>query len=259
MSDAPIVELRDVTMKFGEFVALNRINLHVMGGEIVALIGSSGSGKTCVLRGIIGLERIDRGQILIDGQLVAGRDQSGSLVNEKSAAAVRRQRVGMVFQSFNLFPHRTAIENVMEAPVYVQGKSKDEASREAKVLLQRVGLGDRENHFPNQLSGGQQQRVAIARTLATKPDVILFDEVTSALDPELTGEVLSVMFDLAKSGQTMIVVTHEIGFARQVASRVVYMDHGSIIEEGAPQQVIDNPREERTRQFLSKVLRFGTD
>lgn len=230
-----------------------------MGGEIVALIGSSGSGKTSVLRGIIGLERIDSGQILIDGQLVAGRDQSGGLVNEKSAATVRRQRVGMVFQSFNLFPHRTAIENVMEAPVYVQGKSTDEASREAKVLLQRVGLGDRENHYPNQLSGGQQQRVAIARTLATKPDVILFDEVTSALDPELTGEVLSVMFDLAQSGQTMIVVTHEIGFARQVASRVVFMDQGSIIEIGAPQQVIDNPREERTQKFLSKVLRFGTD
>lgn len=259
MNDVSIVELNDVTMKFGDFVALNRINLQVLRGEIVALIGSSGSGKTSVLRGIIGLEKIDSGQIFIDRQQVAGRDATGSPVNQKTASAVRRQRVGMVFQSFNLFPHRTTIENVMEAPVYVQGKSKDEARSEARLLLQRVGLGDREDHYPNQLSGGQQQRVAIARTLATRPDVILFDEVTSALDPELTGEVLSVMFDLAQSGQTMIVVTHEIGFARQVASRVVYMDQGHIIEEGAAQQVIDNPQEKRTRQFLSKVLRFGTD
>jgi polar amino acid transport system ATP-binding protein len=189
---------------------------------------------------------------------VAGLDADGNEVNRKNASAVRRQRVGMVFQAFNLFPHRTALENVMEAPLYVQRKSRDEARIIARALLERVGLEDQENQYPSQLSGGQQQRVAIARTLATKPDLILFDEVTSSLDPELTSEVLSVMFDLAKAGQTMVVVTHEIGFARQVASRVAYLDHGHIVEEGTADEFFRNPQENRTREFLSKVLRFDS-
>jgi polar amino acid transport system ATP-binding protein len=251
--------MADVSMKFGDFHALDRINLQVHQGEIIALIGSSGSGKTSVLRAIIGLEEICAGQIFIENHLVSGRTDDGKVANKKDSAVLRRQKVGMVFQTFNLFPHRTVIENIVEAPIYVRGQDKKEALEQARVLLQRVGLEDRQNHYPYQLSGGQQQRVAIARTLATKPDLILFDEVTSALDPELTSEVLSVMFDLAHLGQTMLVVTHEIGFARRVASRVLYMDRGAIIEEGLPEDVIENPSEERTRQFLSKVLRFGSD
>lgn len=259
MSKTPVVRMTDVSMKFGDFTALDRISLQVNQGEIIALIGSSGSGKTSVLRAIIGLEEINSGQIFIENQLVAGRTDDGQVASKKLSAVLRREKVGMVFQSFNLFPHRTAIENIVEAPIYVRGQDKKEAFDQARILLQRVGLEDRENYYPNQLSGGQQQRVAIARTLATKPDLILFDEVTSALDPELTSEVLSVMFDLARLGQTMLVVTHEIGFARQVASRVLYMDRGAIIEEGLPEDVIENPSEVRTRQFLSKVLRFGSD
>ena len=252
-----VVRLEMVSKRFGEIVALDDVDLAVRRGEILALIGSSGSGKTTVLRSVIGLESIDSGVIEIDGELVAGQRADGTRPDARRARRIRRDRLGMVFQSFNLFPHRTALENVTEAPIHVQHVKKAVARTAALQLLDRVGLADRAGHYPSQLSGGQQQRVAIARTLATGPEVILFDEVTSALDPELTSEVLSVMVDLARDGQTMMVVTHEIGFARQVATQVAYMDRGRVIERGTPSEVIDAPREARTQAFLSTVLRFG--
>jgi polar amino acid transport system ATP-binding protein len=251
--------LSHVTKRFGGITALDDVTLDVSRGEIITLLGSSGSGKTTVLRALVGLESIDSGTIEIHGELVAGIRPDGTATNVQRARRIRRDRLGMVFQSFNLFPHRTALENVTEGPIHVRGVPRSEAVAKAHQLLKRVGLEDRANHYPGQLSGGQQQRVAIARTLAMDPELILFDEVTSALDPELTSEVLAVMVDLAEDGQTMLVVTHEIGFARKVASRVVYMDAGRIVEEGSPEQVLDSPRQERTQRFLSTVLRFGGD
>ena len=255
----PIISFIDVSRRFGNVVALENFSLDVAPGEIIALIGSSGSGKTTVLRTLVGLESIDRGAISINGEVVAEEREARPRPSQARAWEIRRQNLGMVFQSFNLFPHRTALENVIEAPIYRGREPRDSATARGRRILETVGLGTRVDHYPSQLSGGQQQRVAIARALAMNPAVVLFDEVTSALDPELTAEVLSVMHDLADSGQTMLVVTHEIGFARQVANRVIYMDHGRIVEEGPPSQVIDNPRTDRARDFLSTVLRFGSD
>jgi polar amino acid transport system ATP-binding protein len=254
-----VARLCDVTKHFGPITALDAVQLDVSRGEIITLLGSSGSGKTTVLRALIGLESIDSGWIEIQGELVAGSRPDGTRADPQRARRIRRERLGMVFQSFNLFPHRTALENVTEGPIHARRIPRAQAEARAVELLRRVGLEDRAHHYPAQLSGGQQQRVAIARTLAMDPELILFDEVTSALDPELTGEVLSVMVDLAEEGQTMLVVTHEIGFARKVATRVVYMDAGRIVEQGPPDDVLEHPREPRTQQFLSTVLRFGAD
>ena len=220
-------------------------------------MGPSGSGKSTLLRCLNQLETISAGEIFIDGELLGYRKDSSTGVlhdlTDKQIASQRSQ-IGMVFQRFNLFPHMTAIENVMEGPIQVLGRPKAEVARDAQEYLELVGLGDRLNHYPSQLSGGQQQRVAIARALAMKPELRLFDEPTSALDPELVGEVLSVMQDLAKAGMTMVVVTHEVGFAREVADHVVFMDGGTIVEEGSPEDVIVNPQNPRTQEFFSKVL-----
>ncbi|HWM35427.1 MAG TPA: amino acid ABC transporter ATP-binding protein [Pseudolysinimonas sp.] len=257
--DAPVVRFVDVKKTFGDVVALDDISMDVTRGEVVALIGSSGSGKTTILRSLIGLSDISDGLIEVHGEPVADARAGHPPINQRRAAEVRRTRLGMVFQSFNLFPHRTVLQNIIEGPVYAGGIPRDQAVERARALLERVDMLSRQDRYPSELSGGQQQRVAIARALAMQPDVVLFDEVTSALDPELTGEVLSVMNDLAGEGQTMLVVTHEIGFARRVATRVIYMDHGRIIEQGDPASVIDDPTHERTKRFLSSVLRFGTD
>jgi len=250
----PAVELMGACKRFGSNVVLDEVDLRVRKGEILVVIGPSGSGKTTLLRCLIGLVPLDRGRIEIDGECVVDLRPGHTSPSAGTAEAIRRRKLGMVFQSFNLFPHRTAIENVMEGPVYVRHTPRAQARADADRLLAQVGLGDRRNHYPAQLSGGQQQRVAIARALAMKPEVILFDEVTSALDPELTGEVLGVMEELAEQGQTMIVVTHEMGFARQVADRLLFMDQGRIVEQGDPATVLDSPQHERTKRFLSKVL-----
>ena len=251
---APAVRMLDVAKAYGTARVLDGVDLDVPQGEILVVIGASGSGKTTLLRCLIGLVDIDDGRIEIDGEAVSDRRPGQPAPDKRSAERLRRRKLGMVFQSYNLFPHRSAIENVIEAPVHVLHRPRREVVAEAERLLERVGLGDRRNHYPSQLSGGQQQRVAIARALAMKPEVILFDEVTSALDPELTGEVLEVMAELARQGQTMIVVTHEMGFARSVGHRLVFMDRGRIVEQGTPAEVLNNPREERTQRFLSKVL-----
>ncbi len=252
---APLVAIRGVTKMFGAFQALRGVSLDVRAGEVVCLIGASGSGKTTLLRCINQLTAIDGGGIWVDGELLGMRQQGGRL-HRLTEAQVARQRLktGMVFQRFNLFPHMTALGNVMEGPVQVQGRRAPEARAEATELLRRVGLADKAGNYPAQLSGGQQQRVAIARALAMRPTLMLFDEPTSALDPELVGEVLTVMKELARSGMTMITVTHELGFAREVADHVVYMDGGSIVEQGPPAQVLGAPREARTRAFLSAVI-----
>ena len=230
----------------GQVVALDGVNLHVDRGSIHGIVGRSGAGKSTLIRCLTALEKPTEGHIVVDGHDLAA-------LSGKPLRAARR-RIGMVFQRFNLFPHKTALENVMEAPVQVLKRSKKEARAQALELLDRVGLADRADHYPAELSGGQQQRVAIARALAMDPEIMLFDEPTSALDPELVGEVLQVMKDLAASGMTMAVVTHEIGFAREVADQVVFMDGGVIVEAGAPADVIDNPQEDRTKEFFSKVL-----
>lgn len=250
----PAVRLTTVRKAYGVMTVLDDVSLEVARGEIVVIVGASGSGKTTLLRCLIGLVEIDRGRIEIDGELVISRGLGEDREDPRRARELRRRKLGMVFQSFNLFPHRTALENVIEAPIHVRGVPRSEAVAKAEALLARVGLLDHRNHYPSQLSGGQQQRVAIARALAMDPEVVLFDEVTSALDPELTGEVLDTMTELAHAGQTMIVVTHEMGFARKVANRVVYMDGGRVVEEGAPDEVLLRPQQPRTRQFLSKVL-----
>ncbi|HJQ05330.1 MAG TPA: amino acid ABC transporter ATP-binding protein [Nocardioides sp.] len=251
----PMVEARGVRKVYGHNEVLKSIDMTVQPGEVVSLLGPSGSGKSTFLRCINHLERIDGGEISVNGNLVGYRRARGKKyeLHRKDIARGRRD-VGMVFQRFNLFPHKTALENVMEAPLVVQGRPKGAVRSEALALLDRVGLSDRADHYPNMLSGGQQQRVAIARALAMKPRLMLFDEPTSALDPELVGEVLDVMKGLAKEGMTMVVVTHEIGFAREVCDRVVFMDGGVIVEQGDPGQVFGNPQHERTRAFLSKVL-----
>jgi polar amino acid transport system ATP-binding protein len=251
----PLVAIRSVSKNFGEFQALKQVSLDVHPGEVVCLIGASGSGKTTLLRCINQLISIDSGGIWLDGELLGLREQDGRL-HRLTQHEIARQRLktGMVFQRFNLFPHKTALKNIIEGPVQVQGHNANDARAEAMELLRRVGLAAKADAYPAQLSGGQQQRVAIARALAMKPMLMLFDEPTSALDPELVGEVLAVMKELAKSGMTMLVVTHELGFAREVADRVVYMDHGALVESGRAADVLGAPREARTQAFLSAVI-----
>ena len=255
-----MVAVRDVHKVFGRghdaVHVLKGVDLDVARGSVTVVLGPSGSGKSTLLRCVNELEEITAGSIHVDGDLMGyRRDEKGVLHRlHPKVIAKQRSRIGMVFQRFHLFPHKTALENVMEAPVQVRGLSRAEARKRALELLERVGLSDRINHYPAQLSGGQQQRVAIARALAMDPELMLFDEPTSALDPELVGEVLAVMQDLARSGMTMIVVTQEIGFAREVADHVVFMDDGAIVEEGPPADVLDNPAEPRLRDFLAHVL-----
>jgi polar amino acid transport system ATP-binding protein len=251
----PLVAIRSVSKNFGEFQALNRVSLDVSAGEVLCLIGASGSGKTTLLRCINQLTSTDSGGIWLDGELLGVREEGGRLhrLTERQIAR-QRLKTGMVFQRFNLFPHKTALENITEGPVKVQGRKPEDARAEAMELLARVGLAAKADGYPSQLSGGQQQRVAIARALAMKPMLMLFDEPTSALDPELVGEVLTVMKELARSGMTMMVVTHELGFAREVADTVVYMDHGAIVESGPAAEVLGKPREVRTQSFLSAVI-----
>ena len=249
----PMLRLRSVCKSFGKLEVLKGVTLDVQRGEVVCILGPSGSGKSTLLRCVNLLEPPEEGEIFLEGQDICKGPGSGTGEQSWNLDFVR-QRVGMVFQQFNLFPHKTALENVTMAPEKVLGQSKSEARAKATELLERVGLGDKLGQYPETLSGGQQQRVAIARALAMDPHVMLFDEVTSALDPELVKEVLDVMRELAEEGMTMMVVTHEIGFAREVADRVVFMDGGVIVEEGPPAAVLENPREERTRQFLGLVL-----
>jgi polar amino acid transport system ATP-binding protein len=251
-----IVDAKGVHKWFGRNEVLKGVDLTVKRQEVVVIIGPSGSGKTTFLRCINHLEKIQQGTIRVNGHLIGYRIGAGDKLIEDSekSIALQRREIGMVFQRFNLFPHKTALENVIEAPVQVRGQSADEARKVGLALLSRVGLDHKADAYPSRLSGGQQQRVAIARALAMKPALMLFDEPTSALDPEMIGEVLEVMKELAREGMTMIVVSHEMGFAREVADRVVMMDEGRIVEEGAPQQVFDSPSQERTQSFLSKIL-----
>ena len=250
-----MIRCEDVHNRFGRLEVLRGVSLDIEKGEVVVIAGPSGSGKSTLLRCINHLERVDKGRIYVDGQPVGYREVKGKFV-EKSEREVARMRasIGMVFQRFNLFPHLTVLSNVIDAPVHVRKLKRSEALEAGRTMLRKVGLGDKLDSYPAQLSGGQQQRVAIARALAMEPKVMLFDEPTSALDPELVGEVLEVMKSLARDGMTMIVVTHEMGFAREVADRVMLMDEGIIIEEGPPAQFFNNPRNERTKLFLSKIL-----
>jgi polar amino acid transport system ATP-binding protein len=254
LSDAAVLAV-GVEKRFGRLEVLKGVDLEVARAETVCIIGPSGSGKSTFLRCINHLERIDGGRIEVNGHLIGYKERNGKLVedSEKSIARQRAQ-IGMVFQRFNLFPHKTALGNVIEAPIRVRGIPAERAVAAGEELLARVGLADKRDVYPGKLSGGQQQRVAIARALAMSPALMLFDEPTSALDPEVTGEVLGVMEELAREGMTMIVVTHEMGFARKAADRVVMMDEGRIIEEGSPEHFFVSPTEERTRQFLSKIL-----
>ena len=254
-SNGFVMSAHEVRKRFGRLEVLKGVSLDVKRGEVVCVIGPSGSGKTTFIRCIHHLEKIDGGRIEVNGHLIGYREQNGKLI-EDSERSIARQRaeIGMVFQRFNLFPHKTALENVIEAPVQVRGVPKRQAIQQAEELLRRVGLADKRDVYPGKLSGGQQQRVAIARALAMRPALMLFDEPTSALDPEVIGEVLDVMKELALEGMTMIVVTHEMGFAREAADRVVMMDDGRIIEEGTPEHFFREPSEERTKQFLSKIL-----
>lgn len=251
----PIVVAADVRKTFGSVQALNGVSIEIPAGQVLCIVGPSGSGKSTLLRCINQLERIDSGAIWVDGELVGYR-RVGNKLYELTDSEIARQRLtsGMVFQRFNLFQHMTALENIIEGPVTVQKRRRNEVTDEAMVLLERVGLSAKRDAYPSELSGGQQQRVAIARALAMKPKLMLFDEPTSALDPELVGEVLAVMKDLARSGMTMIVVTHELGFAREVASEVVFMDRGAIVERGSPQEVLVHPQQQRTRDFIAAVL-----
>jgi polar amino acid transport system ATP-binding protein len=250
-----MVEADAVWKSFGHVQVLRGIDLVVERGQVQCILGPSGSGKSTFLRCVNHLETIDAGRLRVDGQLVGYIERDGRLYEMTSKqVAEQRREIGMVFQRFNLFPHKTAIENVAEAPIRVRGMAKAEARERAGELLARVGLAERASMYPNQLSGGQQQRVAIARALAMDPELMLFDEPTSALDPELVGEVLDVMRDLARDGMTMLVVTHEIGFAREVADAVVFMDDGVVVESGDPGQVLVAPAHRRTKEFLDKVL-----
>ncbi|WP_203999758.1 amino acid ABC transporter ATP-binding protein [Virgisporangium aurantiacum] len=250
-----MVDVHGVHKSFGPIDVLRGVDLTVDPGEVVVILGPSGSGKSTLLRCINHLEKVDRGYVRIDGELIGYRLVGGRL-RELTEREILRQRthVGFVFQNFNLFPHLTALENVVEAPVSAQRRPRAVARARALDLLARVGLQDKADAYPRRLSGGQQQRVAIARALALDPKIVMFDEPTSALDPELVGEVLEVMKGLARGGTTMIVVTHEVGFAREVADRVVFMDDGRIVEQGLPAEVLDRPRHDRTRSFLDKVL-----
>lgn len=251
----PIVTVRGVEKRYGDLHVLKGIDLDVHKGEVIVIVGSSGSGKTTFIRCINHLEKIQAGRIEVNGHLIGYRAHKGQMV-EDSERNIARQRceVGMVFQLFHLFPHLTALENIIEAPVHVRKIPKEEAMQTGRTLLARVGLADKEDFYPSQLSGGQQQRVAIARALAMRPSVMLFDEPTSALDPEMIGEVLDVMKELAREGMTMIVVSHEMGFAREVANRVIMMHDGRIIEDAPPEVFFTQPKHERTAAFLSRVI-----
>ena len=251
-----MLSMRGIHKSFGDLSVLRGIDLSLARGEVLAIIGSSGSGKSTLLRCINKLETIDRGGITIRGEKLCWTKDGETTATYASTAEERRilMSTGMVFQQFNLFPHMTVIENLIEAPIHVKGQSRDEILPYARELLAKVGLSDRENYYPSQLSGGQQQRVAIARALAMKPDIMLFDEPTSALDPELTGEVLRTMRALAAERMTMIVVTHEMAFAREAATNVIFMDSGVIVEQGEPQTFFSAPKEERTQEFLRNML-----
>jgi polar amino acid transport system ATP-binding protein len=249
-----MVRAEQIVKHFGHLVVLNGVNFTVKRGQVVVIIGPSGSGKTTLLRCINHLEKIDSGRIYIEGQMLGYREVNGRIVEDRDAAIARmRAQIGFVFQRFNLFPHLTAIQNVIEAPIHVLGEPKDEVMQRAMELLAKVGLAEKANSYPHKLSGGQQQRVAIARALAMNPKLMLFDEATSALDPELVGDVLKVMRQLADEGMTMVVVTHEMGFARDVADHVIFMDKAVIVEEGLPTQIFDDPQNERTRTFLGMI------
>ncbi|MFI1302037.1 amino acid ABC transporter ATP-binding protein [Streptomyces sioyaensis] len=254
-SGRPMVKAESVHKSFGLVPVLKGIDLEVQPREVLCLVGPSGSGKSTFLRCINHLEKINAGRLSVDGELVGYREEGDRLYELKDReVAAKRRDIGMVFQRFNLFPHMTALGNIMEAPIRVKGEAKAVARQRALQLLDRVGLGDKANSYPTQLSGGQQQRVAIARALAMQPKLMLFDEPTSALDPELVGEVLDVMRCLAEDGMTMIVVTHEMAFAREVGDSLVFMDNGIVVEAGHPREVLTNPQHERTNAFLSKVL-----
>ncbi|WP_374071755.1 amino acid ABC transporter ATP-binding protein [Corynebacterium belfantii] len=255
MTDNLMIDAQKLCKNYGQLSVLKGIDLQVPQGTVTCLIGPSGSGKSTLLRCVNHLEKISGGRLYVDGELIGYRERGGVLyeISEKEAAR-QRSGIGMVFQNFNLFPHRTVIENIIEAPVHVKGVSESEARSRGMTLLKQVGLEHKADAYPAQLSGGQQQRVAIARAVAMEPKLMLFDEPTSALDPELVGEVLRVMRELAQGGMTMLVVTHEMGFAREVADTVAFMDGGVIVEQGPAEQVIDNPQHERTKAFLSSLL-----
>ena len=240
-----IVEIKNLSKSFGDNEVIKDMSLTVKEGEVVVLIGPSGSGKSTFLRCINALEEASGGSIIVDDVDIRSKDTDINKV---------RENIGMVFQHFNLFPHKSVLDNITLAPVKLKKMTEEEAKEKAMSLLERVGMADKADNFPSQISGGQKQRVAIARALAMNPDIILFDEPTSALDPEMVGEVLNVMKELASGGMTMVIVTHEMGFAREVADRVIFMDEGVIVEEGTPEEVLNNPREERTKSFLDKVL-----
>ncbi|GEE03244.1 ATP-binding protein [Gordonia spumicola] len=251
----PMVVADQVCKNFGALNVLTGVTLEVQRGEVACLIGPSGSGKSTFLRCVNHLEKVNAGRLTVDGELIGYRERGGKLYELSPKEAGRQRRdIGMVFQHFNLFPHRTVLENIIEAPVLVKGQSKAQASERALDLLTQVGLRAKADAYPAQLSGGQQQRVAIARALAMDPKLMLFDEPTSALDPELVGDVLEVMRSLAKDGMTMLVVTHEMGFAREVADQLVFMDGGVVVEKGDPREILSNPQHERTQSFLSKLL-----
>ncbi|ULE35894.1 amino acid ABC transporter ATP-binding protein [Mycobacterium sp. IDR2000157661] len=250
-----MVKAESVCKSFGALEVLKGITLEIGKGEVLVMVGPSGSGKSTFLRCINHLEQVNAGRLYVDGELIGYRDKGKKLYEMSPKDAARQRRdIGMVFQHFNLFPHRTALENIIEAPIHVKRVKKHEAVARGKDLLKQVGMSEKADAYPAQLSGGQQQRVAIARALAMNPKLMLFDEPTSALDPELVGEVLEVMKKLAAEGMTMVVVTHEMGFAREVANHLVFMDGGVVVESGLPREVLGNPKHDRTKAFLSKVL-----
>lgn len=251
----PMISAQNVHKSFGQFEVLKGIDLEVQPGEVACLLGPSGSGKSTFLRCVNHLDKATAGRLYVDGELIGYREKNGILyeISEKQAAK-QRSDIGMVFQSFNLFPHRTVVENIIEAPMQVKKVPEDKARKRAMELLDEVGLAAKADNYPVQLSGGQQQRVAIARAVAMDPKLMLFDEPTSALDPELVGEVLRVMKDLAAQGMTMLVVTHEMGFAREVADKIFFMDGGVVLESGTPAEVLENPQQPRTKEFLSSLL-----
>lgn len=250
-----IIKTSNVNKSFGYLEVLKNINIEVDKGEVISIIGPSGSGKSTLLRCINQLEKIDEGTVEIEGVAVAKVDKASSRNSTHDKAAKEKcRKVGMVFQNFNLFPHKTVLENIVEAPIVVSKVKPEEAVIDAEELLNKVGLLDKKDSYPSQISGGQKQRVAIARALAMKPDIMLFDEPTSALDPELVGEVLNVIKDLVKDDMTMLIVTHEMAFAREVSDRVLFMDHGKIIEEGSPDRIFNNPDHPRIKTFLEKML-----
>ena len=251
----PMVKAEQVCKSFGALNVLKGITLEVGKGQVLVMVGPSGSGKSTFLRCINHLEQVNAGRLYVDGELIGYRDRGNKLLEMSPRDAAKQRRdIGMVFQHFNLFPHRTALDNIIEAPIHVKGVKKSEAVARGRDLLDQVGMAEKAGAYPAQLSGGQQQRVAIARALAMNPKLMLFDEPTSALDPELVGEVLGVMKKLAQEGMTMVVVTHEMGFAREVADQLVFMDGGVVVESGPPREVLSKPQHERTKAFLSKVL-----